>query len=138
MLYTALVHAIPVIAEKAGLKRELRLSNAIVSNPFGLEERRYLMGAEVVLALPVSMIAAGQMLNITVVTLADQLQFGFLANPAAVPDVDHLATYTMEALAEVQRALRAPAKGPSTTRAPRPKAAAPKVGGKTSARRRRR
>lgn len=60
MLHTTLVHAIPAIAKLLGVKRELKVSNLIVSNPFGLPEQRYLVGAEGSLALPMSMIAAGQ------------------------------------------------------------------------------
>ena len=37
------------------------------------------------MVLPVSVVAAGQMLNITAVTLDDRLQIGFLAIPEAVP-----------------------------------------------------
>jgi diacylglycerol O-acyltransferase len=109
MLYTTLVHAIPAVAERLGVKRALNVSNVIVSNPFGLAEPRFLMGAEVSLALPVSVIAAGQMLNITAVTLADRLQIGFLAMPRAVPRVDRLAAYTVDAFAVLQRAAAVPA-----------------------------
>ena len=62
------------------------------------------MGAEVELALPVSVVAAGQMLNVTAVTLADSMQVGFVAIPNAVRHVDKLAAYTAEAFEELKQA----------------------------------
>jgi diacylglycerol O-acyltransferase len=109
MLYTTLVHGLPALLEKAGAKRSLAVSNMIVSNPFGLPEKRYLMGAAVDMVLPVSVVAAGQMLNITAVTLDDRLQVGFLAIPAAAPQIDKLARYTVEAFDALQAAMTAPA-----------------------------
>jgi diacylglycerol O-acyltransferase / wax synthase len=114
MLYTTLVHAIPALAEKLGARRGPSISNLLVSNPFGLAEERYLMGARAELVLPISVIAAGQMLNITAVTLADKLQIGFLAVPQAVPHVDRLAAYTVDAYADLARATAAAPAAPDT------------------------
>jgi len=55
--------------------------------------------------LPLSLVNAGQMLNITAVTLGNQLQIGFLAIPDAVPDVEKLARYTREAFDKLETAL---------------------------------
>ncbi len=105
MLYTTVVHGIPALLERLGAKKHgLRVSNVLVSNPFGLPQECYLMGARVELALPMSVVAAGQMLNVTAVTLAEKLQIGFLAMPKAVPHVGKLAMYTVEAFAELQQA----------------------------------
>jgi WS/DGAT/MGAT family acyltransferase len=103
MLYTTVVHGLPALLERLGAKNAPRVSNVLVSNPFGLEGERYLMGAHAELVLPVSVVAAGQMLNITAVTLAEKLQIGFLAMPKAVPRVDKLAMYTVEAFDELRR-----------------------------------
>jgi hypothetical protein len=103
------VHGLPALLEKAGVKRSLAVSNMIVSNPFGLPEKRYLMGAAVDMVLPVSVVAAGQMLTITAVTLEDRLQIGFLAIPEAAPQIDKLARYTVEAFDALQAAMTAPA-----------------------------
>ncbi len=134
MLYTTLVHAVPAIAERLGVKRALNVSNLIVSNPFGMAEEGYLMGASVDLVLPISVVAAGQMLNITAVTLADRLQIGFLAMPGAVPHIDRLAAYTVDAFAEVKRALAVPEATAGAQRARRPVASAPKAKTKAKAR----
>jgi len=105
MLYTALSHAYPSLFERIGLGRPVRLANMVVSNPFGLAKPHYLMGAEVELLLPVSLVVPGQTLNITAVTLGEKFQIGFLALPEAVPEVQKLADCTVEAFAQLKAAL---------------------------------
>lgn len=78
------------------------------------------MGAKVELVLPLSLVNAGQMLNVTAVTLGDQLQIAFLAIPDAVPEVDKLARYASEAFATFASALSEPA---AATKAPVKRAA---------------
>jgi WS/DGAT/MGAT family acyltransferase len=137
MLYTTLVHALPTLLERVGIKRPLLVSNLVFSNPFGFEGRQYLMGAEVELALPMSVVAAGQMLNVTVVTLGDLLQVGFLGIPGAVDRIDELPRCTREAFDALKLELDAPA--PTRTRkatpVPRraPRAAAGRVARKHAA-----
>jgi hypothetical protein len=118
MLYTTLVHGLPALLEKVGFKRGLRVSNLLVSNPFGLPEKRYLMGAEVELVLPISVVAAGQMLNVTAVTLADRLQLGFLGMPDAVPHIEKLAAYTVDAFEQLKLAIRIATSTPQKRRPP--------------------
>jgi len=97
MLFTTLVHGVPALLEKLGIRGGIAVSNLVVSNPFGMPEKRYLMGGKVELALPLSVVNAGQMLNVTAVTLDDQLQIAFLAIPEAVPRLHKLVQYTREA-----------------------------------------
>ena len=101
ILYTTLLHGAPAILERLGAGKGIRLSNVMVSNPFGLPEERFLMGARVELALPMSVVTPGQMLNVTAVTLADQFQLGFLAVARTVPGFEKLAPYTQEAFLEM-------------------------------------
>jgi diacylglycerol O-acyltransferase / wax synthase len=117
MLYTTLVHALPAVLERIGLKRSLNVANLMVSNPFGLAEERYLMGARAELLLPISVVPAGQLLNVTAVTLGDRVQIAFLAMPKAVPHVDKLADYTVAAFAELTREPAQRARGKRRTRA---------------------
>ena len=123
MLYTTVVHALPTLLERVGLKRPLRVSNLLFSNPFGLAGRCYLMGAEVELALPMSVVAAGQMLNITVVTLAVRLQIGLLGIPGAIDHINRLATHIDAAYQELKADLAATEEVPaaSTRRASKPR-----------------
>ena len=121
----ATVAGLPALLEKLRLKPGLSVSNLIVSNPFGLTEPRFLMGATVELVLPISVVAAGQMLNVTAVTLGNQLQVGFLGIPSAVPGIDRLADHMVRAFAELKQAAMTPktAQAPAKRiRAPRPAA----------------
>lgn len=123
MLYTTLVHALELAVERVAANAVPRLSNVMVSNPYGLESERWLMGAAVELALPMSVVATGHKLNITAVTVGPRLQLGFLAMPEAVPQIGKLARYTEEAFDELVGALGAP---PPTQAAPAQKKAAPR------------
>jgi diacylglycerol O-acyltransferase len=118
MLYTALAHGFPSLIERIGLGRGIKLANMVVSNPFGLSQPCYLMGAEVEMVLPMSLVAPGQTLNVTAVSLADKFQIGFLALPDAVPEVQKLAQYTVEAFEQLRHAMApagaAPAPSPSS------------------------
>ena len=105
MLYTTLVHALPLLVERVAENAAPKLSNLLISNPFGFAGEPYLMGAKVELALPVSVVAAGHKLNVTAVTLGPRLQIGFLAMPEAVPHIEHLARLTEQAFDEVKAAL---------------------------------
>ena len=110
MLYTTLVHALPLLVERVAENAAPRLSNLLISNPFGFAGEPYLMGAKVELALPVSVVAAGHKLNVTAVTLGPRLQIGFLAMPEAVPHIEQLARLTEQAFDEVKAALLPAAK----------------------------
>jgi hypothetical protein len=99
----------------------------LISNPFGLMEERFLMGGRVELALPMAVVAAGQMLNVTAVTSADKFQIGFLAVAGAVPQFERLAPYTVDAFEELKQAALPPVK-----KAPR--SAGPKTSTKASPR----
>ncbi|WP_213954804.1 wax ester/triacylglycerol synthase domain-containing protein [Variovorax sp. dw_954] len=123
MLYTTLVHGLPALVEKAGLKRGLSVSNLMVSNPFGFPEKRYLMGAPVEMVLPISVVPAGQLLNVTAVSLGERLQIGFLAMPEAVPDIEKLARYTSEAFDDLVRDIAKPAVKEQAQEAPAAEAA---------------
>jgi diacylglycerol O-acyltransferase / wax synthase len=109
MLFTTLVHGLPGILDKLGLSGGVPVSNMVMSNPFGLPEERYLMGAKVDMVLPLSIVNAGQMINVTAVTLGGKLQIGFLAIPDAVPHLDRLARYAREAFDGLEAALAPPA-----------------------------
>ncbi len=105
MLYSTLVHALPLLIERVSTRAAPRIANLMISNPFGFEGQQYLMGAAVELALPLSVLAAGYKLNVTAVTVGDQLQIGFLAMPEAVPHIDKLARGTERAFDEMRAAL---------------------------------
>lgn len=99
--YTAAVHGIPALLEVLHVPKAPMLATAVISNPFGLPERRYLAGAELEMALPLSVLAPGQALNITAATYDQGLQIAFLGLAAALPDIQRLADYSVEALAQL-------------------------------------
>ncbi len=105
VLHSILTHGLPSLLEGVGLHRAPLLANFVVSNPFGFAGKRFLMGAEVELLLPVSVVAPGQVLNITAVNYADCYLIGFLAIAEGVPDIDLLAQDTEEAFASLAASL---------------------------------
>jgi hypothetical protein len=79
-------------------------ANMLISNVRGPERRLYLNGARLETFFPVSTLIAGVGLNITFMSYADQMVFGFTANGSALPEVESLARYTVEAFEGLQKA----------------------------------
>jgi diacylglycerol O-acyltransferase / wax synthase len=72
--------------------------NLVISNVPGPRQPLYLAGAELEHYYPVSTIAEGQGLNITVQSYLDKLDFAFVACRELVPDLDLLADLVLEEL----------------------------------------
>jgi len=128
-LYSIVQHSLASTIESLGLSELPMLANAVVSNPAGFERRVYFNGAEVELALPVSVVAHHQVLNITVTTYVDQLHVTFIALREAIPDLPKLAQFTAEAAAELEADLAAhgrPGRGKTSRRTGPRKAAGPR------------
>ncbi|HEU0101031.1 MAG TPA: wax ester/triacylglycerol synthase family O-acyltransferase [Mycobacteriales bacterium] len=92
--------AMPALAGQAArLAARLRIVervnafNLIISNVPGPNVPLYYAGAELVAYYPLSAIADGQGLNITVMSYGGQLHFGLIADRDLVPDVDVMAGY---------------------------------------------
>ena len=79
------------------------LFNLFVSNIPGPSVPLYLAGHQVVASYPVSAVADGQGLNITVLSYLGGLHFGLTADRELVPDLDVLAGYLAEELEELAR-----------------------------------
>jgi WS/DGAT/MGAT family acyltransferase len=97
--------AMPAVAARAAqLAARLRLVervnpfNLIISNVPGPNIQLYLAGTPLLATYPVSAIAEGQGLNITLLGYLGQLHFGVLACRELVPDVDRLVGYLVEEL----------------------------------------
>ena len=119
-MYSIFEHAVASAIESLNLGELPMLANAVISNPAGLNEKVYFNGQLVELALPVSVVAHHQVLNVTISTYADELHVTFIALKEAIPDVQRLADATMRALVELQRSVT---KG-STATARKPRASA--------------
>jgi hypothetical protein len=101
VVYSILGHSVASAVESLGLGAMPMLANVVISNPAGLERRVYFNGAEVELALPVSVVGHQQVLNVTVTTYVDELHVTFIALREALPDLGRLAEYTAEAVRQL-------------------------------------
>jgi diacylglycerol O-acyltransferase len=97
--------------------------NLIISNVPGPRQPLYFHGAEMTGYYPVSQVGHGQALNITVLSYAGQLTFGFVACRESVPSMQRLAVYTGEALDELEETfVQQPAPKPRRTAGAKKKA----------------
>jgi WS/DGAT/MGAT family acyltransferase len=102
--YTVLISSPQMLTRLPGLgSRVPPIYNVIISNVPGPRGKLYFLGAEMEAYYPVSALAHGQGLNITVMSYAGGLYFGFTACPDRVPHVQRLAVYTGEALDELEK-----------------------------------
>jgi len=111
-MYSIFEHAVASAIESLNLGELPMLANAVISNPAGPDEKVYFNGLPVELALPVSVVAHHQVLNVTISDYAGELHVTFIALKEAIPDVQRLADGTMRALVELQRSV---AKGSTAT-----------------------
>jgi WS/DGAT/MGAT family acyltransferase len=129
--YTVLISSPQILTRIPGVgARVPPIYNVIVSNVPGPRRRLYFMGAQMEAYYPISALAHGQALNITVLSYDGGLYFGFTACADRVPSVQRLAVYTGEALDEleatfVKGAAKGKAKRKSSTRRARRESAAP-------------
>jgi diacylglycerol O-acyltransferase / wax synthase len=78
--------------------------NLVISNVAGAKEPRYLNGARLLGIYPVSALAASIGLNATLTSYHDSMDFGFVANAAAIDDLTELAHYTLQAYTDLKKA----------------------------------
>ena len=82
-----------------GLLHRLPPFNLTISNVPGPNTPVYLCGAWLIAHYPVSVVADGQGLNVTLVGYLGQLHFGLISCRELVPDLDVLAGYLTDELA---------------------------------------
>ena len=106
--------AMPALAGQAArLAARLRLVewlspfNLIVSNVPGPNQPLYYAGARLLAYYPISAIADGQGLNITVMSYESGMHFGLIADRDLVPDLDRMADYLVDELADLRTSLAA-------------------------------
>jgi WS/DGAT/MGAT family acyltransferase len=81
-------------------------ANMLISNVRGPERALYLNGAPLETFFPVSTLIVGVGLNITFMSYAGQVVFGYTANGSALPEVESMARHTVAAFAELERATK--------------------------------
>ena len=111
MLADVAQFAMPALAGQAArLAARLRLVervsafNLIISNVPGPNIPLYYAGAKLLAYYPLSAIADGQGLNITVMSYGGELHFGLIADRDLVPDLDRMASYLADELAALTSA----------------------------------
>jgi len=139
MLYSMLAFGLSDIAVRTGAGAVTRpMANLVLSNVPGPRNALHLGGAKMQAIYPISALAAGVGLNVTLISYAGAMNFGFVGNGSALPDLDRLARHTQEAFAALRRAAaRRPAPAgadapPKAKRAPRGKAPATRAGKKAA------
>jgi WS/DGAT/MGAT family acyltransferase len=102
--YTVLISTPQIFTRVPGIgARVPPIYNVIISNVPGPRRKLYFLGAEMEAYYPISALAHGQALNITVMSYAGGLYFGFTACHDRVPSVQRLAVYVGEALDELEK-----------------------------------
>jgi WS/DGAT/MGAT family acyltransferase len=79
------------LAARLRLLERVNPFNLIISNVPGPDIQVYLAGTRFEAIYPLSALADGQGLNITVMSIGGRLNFGVIADPDLVPDVDVIA-----------------------------------------------
>ncbi len=106
--YTIVLMAPYMLQLISGLGGRMRpVFNVTISNVPGPSERLYYNGAQLEAMYPVSLIAHGGALNITCLSYAGTLNFGFTGCRDTLPHMQRLAVYTGEALEELDSLLSA-------------------------------
>ena len=121
-LYSIATHAMASTIETLNLGDLPMLANTVISNPAGLPGKVWFNGVPVESALPLSVVAHHQALNVTVSDYAHGIDVTFMALREALPDVQRLADATARAFADLARAVGPPA----PRRRRRPTAAPPR------------
>lgn len=100
--YTMLLMSPYVLQLVSGLGGRTRpVFNVTISNVPGPKEPLYYNGARLEAMYPVSLIAHGGALNITCLSYADSLNFGYTGCRDTLPSMQRIAVYTGEALDEL-------------------------------------
>ena len=83
------------------------IGNLVVSNVRSAPVPLYSAGARVDAMIPISMVQAGQGLNVTVISYLDRMDFGFTVDPDLVEDPWDMADRVGPALDDLERDIEA-------------------------------
>ena len=103
------MHALAGLYGRAGVSRSLPpLANLVISNVPGPQQPLYAAGARMATYWPMSIVEHGLGLNVTVLSYAGQMHFGFTAARNVVGDADAMSDLLEQSLRELQRSLAKP------------------------------
>lgn len=112
--YTMMLMSPYILQLMTGLGGRMRpVFNVTISNIPGPTDKLYYEGAKLEAMYPVSLITHGGALNITCLSYAGALNFGFTGCRDTLPSMQKLAVYTGEALEELKTLLIPPTKTPA-------------------------
>ena len=115
--YTMLLMSPYILQLMSGLGGRMRsVFNVTISNVPGPSETLYYEGARLEAMYPLSLIAHGGALNITCLSYAGALNFGYTGCRDTLPSMQHLAVYTGEALEELENLMKPRLKSAAGTR----------------------
>jgi diacylglycerol O-acyltransferase len=121
ILYSLVAFGLSDLAVVTGVDAVTQpVANLILSNVPGPRTDLHLGGARMQAIYPISGMGAGIGLNVTLISYAGAMNFGFVGNGVELPGLERLASHTQQAFAALRRAA---AKRP----APVPADAAPKA-----------
>ena len=104
--YTFLLQSVAQLGESLGVSGVMPpLGNVVISNFIGPQKRQYLCGAPLLATYPISTIAPGLVLNITIYTYRETLHVGLVAGKDAITDLNPIAEYMQSALDELESAM---------------------------------
>ncbi|MGO1501641.1 MAG: WS/DGAT/MGAT family O-acyltransferase [Marinobacter sp.] len=107
--YTMLLMSPYILQLMSGLGGRMRpVFNVTISNVPGPQKTLYYEGAKLEAMYPVSLIAHGGALNITCLSYAGALNFGFTGCRDTLPSMQKLAVYTGEALDDLEKLILPP------------------------------
>ncbi len=106
MTYTLVVQVLAQLGDSLGLADRLPpLGNLVISNVPGPRHALYMRGAPMTGIYPISTVAPGTVMNITVFSYAGKLLFGLVAGRDAIPDLQQLTSYIPASLIELEQSL---------------------------------
>jgi WS/DGAT/MGAT family acyltransferase len=104
--YTVLMQSVAQLGESMGAGGIMPpLGNVVISNVIGPRKQLYLCGAPLLAIYPISTIAPGLALNITMFTYRETLHVGIVAGHSAIPDLEPIAANLRSALDELETAM---------------------------------
>ena len=104
--YTLLMQSVAQLGEALGASRLLPpLGNVVISNVIGPRKQLYFCGAPLLAIYPISTIAPGLALNITIYTCNNTLHVGLVAGRSAIPDLAPIAASMRTALDDLEKAM---------------------------------
>ena len=101
-LFTLIMQTPSLVLMPAGLIDRYPPYNLVISNVPGIRQPMYWNGARLTGNYPLSIITDGMALNITLVTYAQNVDFGIIACRRSVPQVQRLIDYMEESLQELE------------------------------------